>query len=109
MDPPKITRKSNAKKKMVQISSFEKASESSQCYLAWNIKDVISLLEEYLKTSEIAAMFEIQDILTITRVCKSFHRVFNKQYQQLVIRLGNLEANKRYLFWIYQAPYIKYL
>ncbi len=101
-------RKSAPKKKLVHITSFEKTSETSQCVLNWSVKDIFDLLAEELRSPSLAALWEVRDILNLTRVCRSFHRIFNKAYLALVVRLGNLEPSLRYLFWISQAPYMKY-
>ena len=105
---PVPKRKSNPKKKkMVHITSFEKTSETSQCVFGWNVKDIFELLTETLQSPSCVALFDVREVLSLSLVCRSFHRIFNKDYLALVIRLGNLDPSLRYLFWISQAPYMK--
>ncbi len=110
-NPSVDKRKSNPRRKIVQISSFEKSSEASQCSqcstITWNIKDLFDLLEEHLHSPNFAALLSVRQVMALGQVCKSFRKIFNSQYVRLVIRLGNLDPDLRYLFWIGQAPYIK--
>jgi len=108
-EPPKHKRKSVPRKKIVEISSFEKTnSENSQTQLGWHIKDLFDLLHEYLESINFASLFTVKDAISIGLTCKTFHKIFNKEYIILVAKLGNLDPDLRYLFWIYQAPYSKY-
>ena len=108
-DTPKSKRKSISKKKIVHITSFEKTnSEPSQISLGWHIKDIIEIMEDHFKQAAFASLLTVKDVLSIGSVCKTFRKVFNKEYLNLVVRLGNLNSDIRYLFWIHQAPYAKY-
>ncbi len=107
--PPKNKRKSVPRKKIVQISSFEKTnSEPSQSGWGWQIKDLLELMHDYFKSPAFAALLTVKDVLSLGAVCKGFRKIFDKDYVKLVVRLGGLDGEIRYLFWIYQAPYARY-
>jgi len=108
--PPKNTRKSVPKRKIVFISSFDNTfSEQSQLETGCSIKDLLELLETHFKSLSFASFLTATDVLALSKVCKSFYKVFNQEYLWLVIRLGNMNPHIRYLFWIRQAPYARYL
>ncbi len=73
-----------------------------------SLQSLLEALGEHVRSADFASLFEVRDVLALAGVCRSFHQIFNTKYIQLVIRLGNLESRLRYLFWISQAPYIKY-
>ncbi len=103
---PKPKRKSSPHREIVHISSFEKGSEPSQSALAWNIRDLFDLLEEYLRSPSFASLLSARQTIALGQVCRSFRRIFNLRFLRLVVRMGNLEPELRCLFWIRQAPYI---
>ena len=107
--PPNI-RKLMQKPRIVYISSFENTnSEQSQIGIDCTIKDLLELLEDYFKSYEFASFLTAIDVISLSSVCKSFRKIFNRDYLQLVIKLGNLNNEIRYLFWIHQAPYARYI
>ena len=65
-------------------------------------------MKDYVKSVEFSSLFEIKDVINLQRVCKSFHQLFGREYLKFVIRLGNLETDLRYNFWIHNAPYSEY-
>lgn len=107
--PPKNTRKSMPKRKIVYISSFENTlSEQSQLEPECSIKDLLELLESHFKSPSFASFLTAGDVLALGAVCKSFRKVFDSDYFRLVVRLGNMSFHIRYLFWIHHAPYAAY-
>ena len=101
---------STASKKLQPTSSTSSdiTTESSPRRAPSGLKGLFELLEEYVKSPDFASFLEVKDVIALGQVCKSFRKLFNQEYVSLVIRLGNLEAPFRYLFWINKAPYIKY-
>lgn len=89
-------------------SISEKTNEESQTLSDSSITELFETLKDYFKSDNFAALLEVKEVLSLSLVSKSFHRIFNERYVQLVIRLGNLNGSLRYLFWINQAPYAKY-
>ena len=69
---------------------------------------VLRQLGDYVHSYDFVSLYETSDVLTMGLVCRGLHAIFDQEYVRRVIRLGNLEAGRRYLFWIYEAPYIKY-
>jgi hypothetical protein len=107
-NPPKNTRKSIPKRKIVFISSFENTfSEQSQLESGCSIKDLLELLENHFKSPSFASFLTATDVLALGKVCKSFRKVFDQEYLWLVIRLGNMNSHIRCLFWRRQAPYAR--
>ncbi len=72
------------------------------------LTQLLESLEEYVRSPAFASLLEVQDVFALSAVCRSFHRIFDRKYAQLVIRLGNLESRLRPFFWIGQAPYIRF-
>jgi hypothetical protein len=64
-------------------------------------------MEEYIKSADFASLLEAKDVIALGQVSRAFRRVFNKEYTNLVVRLGNLEQEYRYLFWIHKIPYLE--
>ena len=108
LNPPKITRKSIPKRKIIQISSFEISnSEHSQSIVHWQIRDIIEVLQPQFSSVSFASLLTVKDVIAMSSVCKGFRKIFNKNYLRLVIQLGNMNADIRYLFWIHKAPYAR--
>ena len=108
MQVPSSSTSLHKKPKPASSTSSDSTSESSPCRAPTTLKGFINSLEDYVRSPDFAAFFEVKDILSLGQVCKSFRKVFGPEYVSLVIRLGNLEDCFRYLFWIHQVPYIKY-
>eukprot|EP00826_Nyctotherus_ovalis_P029347 TRINITY_DN2316_c0_g1_i14.p4 TRINITY_DN2316_c0_g1~~TRINITY_DN2316_c0_g1_i14.p4 ORF type:complete len:121 (+),score=29.70 TRINITY_DN2316_c0_g1_i14:100-462(+) len=108
-NPPQCKRKAIPKRKIVQISSFERTnSEHSVSVLDCQIKDILELLQPHFESISFASLLTAKDVLALSFVCKSFRKIFNGSYLRLVVRLGNLDAELRHLFWIHCAPYARY-
>ena len=75
---------------------------------AWNLKDILELLRDYIKSPAFASLFDVRTVISLSSVCRSFHEIFNKAYLQLVIRLGNLDSSIRWQLWTYKVPCAKY-
>jgi hypothetical protein len=107
-NPPQIKRKSILKRKIVQISSFERTnSEHSISVVDWQIKDILELLQPVFESISLASLLTAKDVLSLCLVCKGFRKVFNSDYLRLVIHLGNLDPELRHFFWIYHTPYAR--
>ncbi len=74
-----------------------------------NLANVLRLLGVYVHSYDFVGLFEVKDVLTLGLVCRGLRGLFSKEFVRQVIRVGNLEPGLRYLFWINQAPYIKYV
>jgi len=88
--------------------SSNTTSENSPCFNSTGIKLVFEQLTEYIKSPDFASFLEIKDVLALSQVCKLFRKIFDKDYISLLIRLGNLETQFRYLFWVHQVPCAAY-
>jgi len=71
------------------------------------VESFIMKMKEYIKSAEFAVLLEVKDVIVLGQVNRTFSRIFNKKYIDLVVRLGNLEQKYRYLFWIHKIPYLE--
>ena len=73
---------------------------------AWNLKDLIVLIKEYIKSPDFACLLTVKTVVALGRVCKNFHNIFNSSYIEMVIQLGNLNKTLRLQFWAFKAPWM---
>ena len=72
-----------------------------------HITKVLEEIKEYIKSPNFALLLELKEVIALGRTCKYFNTIFNRNYINLIVRLGNLDSNLRYLFWIHKIPYVK--
>ena len=73
----------------------------------WNLKDVIELIRDYINSPSFARFLSLRTVISLGRVCKSFHNLFNANYIEKVILLGNLNKTLRLQFWAFKAPWLE--
>ena len=69
--------------------------------------DLIVYIKKYVQSPAFASLFDIRTLLNLSLVCKTFSSIFNSQYFQMVIWLGNLEPELQPSFWAKYAPWIR--